>query len=36
LWVDCSYQEQRHENADRTRAELIAEILSEYELRCLG
>jgi hypothetical protein len=29
--VDCSYEEKRHENAHWTRAELIAEILREYE-----
>jgi hypothetical protein len=32
LWVDCSYENKRHENANRPRAELIAEILREYEL----
>ena len=33
FWVDCSYEDQRYENANRTRAwfELIAEILREYE-----
>ena len=31
FWVDCSYEDKRHENANRTRAELIAEILREYE-----
>ena len=31
FWVDCSYEDKRHENPDRTRAELIAEILREYE-----
>ena len=30
-WVDCSYEDRKHENANRTRAELIAEILREYE-----
>jgi hypothetical protein len=29
--VDCSYEEKRHENTNWTRAELIAEILREYE-----
>jgi hypothetical protein len=29
--VDCSYEEKRHEKAHWTRAELIAEILREYE-----
>ena len=33
FWVDCSYEDKRHENANRTRAELIAEILGEYERR---
>ena len=32
FWVDCSYEDRKHENANRTRAELIAEILREYEL----
>jgi hypothetical protein len=31
FWVDCSYEDRKHENANRTRAELIAEILCEYE-----
>jgi predicted transcriptional regulator len=31
FWVDCSYEDKRFENADRTRAELIAEILRDYE-----
>ena len=31
FWVDCSYEEKRHENANRTRAELTAEILRDYE-----
>ena len=31
FWVDCSYDDKRYENANRTRAELIAEILREYE-----
>ena len=31
FWVDCSYEDKRHENSDRTRAQLIAEILREYE-----
>jgi hypothetical protein len=31
FWVDCSYEEKRHENANQTRAELIAEILRDYE-----
>jgi hypothetical protein len=33
FWVDCSYEDKRYENANRTRAELIADILREYE-RC--
>jgi hypothetical protein len=32
FWVDCSYEDRRHESANRTRAELIVEILREYEL----
>lgn len=31
FWIDCSYEDKKHENANRTRAELIAEILHEYE-----
>ena len=31
FWVDCSYEDKRYENANRTRAELIAEILRDYE-----
>ena len=31
FWVDCSYEDKKHENANRTRAELIAEMLHEYE-----
>jgi hypothetical protein len=31
FWVDCSYEDKRHEYASCTRAELIAEILREYE-----
>jgi len=31
FWVDCSYDDKRYENANRTRAGLIAEILREYE-----
>jgi hypothetical protein len=31
FWVDCSYEDRKHENPSRTRAELIAEILCEYE-----
>jgi hypothetical protein len=31
FWVDCSFEDKKHENPNRTRAELIAEILREYE-----
>lgn len=31
FWVDCSYDDKRYENAKRTKVELIAEILREYE-----
>ena len=31
FWVDCSYEDKRYENANRTRAELIVDILREYE-----
>ena len=31
FWVDCSCEDKRLENANRTRTELIAEILREYE-----
>ena len=31
FWVDCSYEDKKYENASRTKAELIAEILREYE-----
>jgi hypothetical protein len=31
FWVDCSYEDKKHETLNRTRAELIAEILREYE-----
>jgi predicted transcriptional regulator len=31
FWVDCSYEDKKCENANRMRAELIAEILREYE-----
>jgi hypothetical protein len=31
FWVDCSYEDKKHEILNRTRAELIAEILREYE-----
>ena len=31
FWIDCSYENKRHENARRSRTELIAEILREFE-----
>ena len=31
FWVDCSYEDQRHENSDRSKNELIADILHDYE-----
>ena len=31
FWVDCSCEDKRVENANRTKTELIAEILREYE-----
>jgi hypothetical protein len=31
FWVDCSYEDKKSENANRPRAELIAEILHDYE-----
>ena len=31
FWVDCSYEDRKYEITNRTRAELIAEILREYE-----
>jgi hypothetical protein len=33
FWVDCSYEDKKSETANRKRAELIAEILRDYE-RC--
>jgi hypothetical protein len=33
FWVDCSYEDKKHENANHPKADLIAEILREYE-RC--
>lgn len=40
FWVDCSYQGRKHQHAHRPKADLIAEILREYErsgdaMRCL-
>ena len=31
FWVDCSYEDQRYDNSNRTRNELIADILRDYE-----
>lgn len=31
FWVDCSYEDRRYEKANRTRTELIAELIREYE-----
>jgi hypothetical protein len=31
FWVDCSYEDNKHENANHARVELIAEILRDYE-----
>jgi hypothetical protein len=31
FWVDCSYEDRRHENPKRTRTQLIVEILRDYE-----
>jgi hypothetical protein len=31
FWVDCSYEDRKPGNASRTRAELVTEILREYE-----
>ena len=33
FWVDCSYEERKHKHPNRSKADLIAEILREYE-RC--
>ncbi len=35
FWVDCSYEDKKCETANRTKAELIAEILREYELNAI-
>ena len=29
FWVDCSYEDQRYENANRTRAELIVVVANQ-------
>jgi hypothetical protein len=31
FWVDCSYEDKRYDNSNRTRNELIADILRDYE-----
>jgi len=31
FWVECSYEDKKHENANHARVELIAEILRDYE-----
>ena len=31
FWVDCSYEDRKHQHAHRPKADLIAEILCEYE-----
>ena len=31
FWVDCSYEDKKHENANHARVELIAKILRDYE-----
>ena len=31
FWVDCSYEDTKDKNPNRPRAELVAEILREYE-----
>jgi hypothetical protein len=31
FWVDCSYEDRKSQTASDTKAELIAEILREYE-----
>jgi predicted transcriptional regulator len=31
FWVDCSYEDKKYENSNRTRTQLIAEILRDYE-----
>jgi hypothetical protein len=33
FWIDCSYEDRKGEKASRTRADLIAKILHDYE-RC--
>jgi hypothetical protein len=31
FWADCSYEDKKYETGNRSRAELMAEILREYE-----
>ena len=31
FWVHCSHEDQRYDTSDRTRNELFAEILRDYE-----
>jgi hypothetical protein len=31
FWVDCSYEAMKHGHANRTKADLIASILRDYE-----
>ena len=31
FWVDCSYEDRKHHHPNRPKADLIAEILHEYE-----
>jgi hypothetical protein len=31
FWVECSYEDKKYEKANRTKAELMAKILREYE-----
>ena len=31
FWVDCEYEDKKHENANYARVELIAAILRDYE-----
>jgi hypothetical protein len=31
FWVDCSYEDRKHQHAHRPKTDLIVEILREYE-----
>jgi hypothetical protein len=31
FWVDCSYEDRKHQHAHRPKTDLIAAILGEYE-----